>query len=133
MDATRRALARRILLIGGAASVFLLVASILSVFSAPLAVLTLISSVLAAGILLRRWALVIAASIGGLTLISTAIVWWVTWGEAFNYADANQPVPTALNVLQLGSGIAAAVAGFVLTCVWVWLIASALSRPHAAA
>lgn len=123
----QRSTVRWILLGGGAAFVALLAAALLTLFTAPIALIALVASIVASGLLLRRWVAVAIGGIAAALLIGSTAAWWITWGESFTYADASQPVPAPIQLLQLTSEGLAGIAGVALLVTWVWLL---LARPR---
>lgn len=50
-----------------------------------------------------------------------AALWWILWGQAFDYLDAGQAVPGSVNALEIGGAAGAIVGVSLLAILWVWL------------
>ena len=58
----------------------------------------------------------------------TWVTYWFMWGKAFSYADANRPVPVAIDTVSNVSMVLCAVGGVALA--GTGIIAFSTSRQH---
>lgn len=99
MVKTRREV-RRTLAYGIGLALFLTLAGALFLPALALAALGFLGVVVTAAVIMARgtsrWAYVGVAAVSGVLWIAAIITYWTLWATAFNFADDNKTVPTAI-------------------------------------
>jgi len=115
---------RRVLLYGAATSVTLALLAPLAIVTLPLAVAVLATTVIYTAVGARNRAALFTGFAAAVVLLASAIVWWVAWGQAFDYADAGAAVPATTQTAEAVSAIGALTAAAALCGLWLWLLTS---------
>ena len=74
-----------------------------------------------------RWALWLGGTLSAVVAL-TWMTYWFLWGKAFNYADANRPVPVTIDTASNVSMVLCAISGVALA--GTGIIAFSASRHH---
>lgn len=96
----------------------------LAVITLPLAVAALATTVIYTAVGARNRAALFAGFAAAVVLLVSTIVWWVTWGQTFDYADAGAAVPATTQTVEAVSAIGALTAAVALGGLWLWLLTS---------
>jgi hypothetical protein len=87
-------------------------------------VLTVVSCAVIAAVKRPRWVYILGATLTAV-FVWSFIAYWFLWGEAFDFADANKPVPARLDV---ASNVAMTLCGIAALALVVLAAAAVLAK-----